>query len=270
MYFRKFILSIKPQTLAMGCGVFSGLTFGIFWIPLRFMADSGFSGMWSVFLFNTVSFAFILPIIFYKWRELVPGRAKLHLNAFLAGVAYVLYAGAFLYTEVIRVIVLFYLMPIWGFLLARIFTGDHITPIRWVCMALGFGGLLVICGIEQGFPVPSNVGDWMALVAGIMWAGISLSILTDRQDPVNYTVSFLFFSALASIVVCLIATRTGAMPGADWSQLGSILLWLIPFAALVIVPAAFATMYAPSQLNPGIVGLLKLDSDRDGAFQPTT
>ena len=248
--------SIKPQTFAIACGIFSGLTYGIYWIPLRAMSGAGFEGMWSVVLFNAVSFVFVLPLMVRNWRELVPGRARFHVNSFLAGAAFVVYAGAFLYTDVIRVIVLFYTLPIWGFLLARIFIGDRITPIRWVCMALGIGGLLVICGVDQGFPLPSNLGDWMALVAAVMWAGVALSVLTDRQDPVNYTVGFLFYSTLSAIVVAVIATGSGVLPQAEWSGVGGILLWLVPFALLVIVPAAFATLYAPSRLNPGIVGLL--------------
>ena len=31
---------------------------------------------------------------------------------------------------------------------------------------------------------------------------------------------------------------------------------MIPFAMVVIVPAAIATVYAPTKLNPGIVGIL--------------
>ena len=48
----------------------------------------------------------------------------------------------------------------------------------------------------------------------------------------------------------------GGLPHPDWSGLGGILWWLVPFVVLIVVPAAIATVYAPKKLNPGIVGIL--------------
>ena len=246
----------SKRTWAKMAGVFSGIVFGIYWIPLRLMDEAGIHGMWAVMVFNVTAFVLISPWVIYKWRTFVPGRLRLQLGSVVTGLAYVLYTGAFLYTEVIRVLVLFYLMPIWGFVLARIFIDEKITPARWVSMIFGLAGLIVVCGIENGIPIPSNAGDWMALIAGIMWAGVSISILTDKQEPLNYWAMFLFWGSFWSIVVALYVTNQGLLPSPQWNQLPSILLWLIPLAILVIIPAAFATLFAPSQLNPGVVGLL--------------
>jgi drug/metabolite transporter (DMT)-like permease len=251
-----FLDRFCKRTWAKMAGVFSGIVFGIYWIPLRFMDEAGIHGMWAVMVFNVTAFALISPWVIYKWREFIPGRLRLQLGSVVTGLAYVLYTGAFLYTEVIRVLVLFYLMPIWGFILARIFIGEKITLTRWISMIFGLTGLVVICGIENGIPVPSNIGDWMALSAGILWAGISISILTDKQEPLNYSAMFLFWGGIWSIVVALVITDQGLLPEPRWQQLPEILVWLIPLAILVIIPGAFATLFAPSQLNPGIVGLL--------------
>lgn len=248
----------KPnqRTLALAAGIFSGIVFGIYWIPLRLMSDAGISGLWAVMVFNVISFILVTPIIFRQWNSIIPGRMRLHATACVCGLGYVLYIGAFLYTEVIRVLVLFYLMPIWGFALARIFIGEAITPARTACMVLGISGLMVICGIEQGFPFPSNAGDWMALLSGVVWAGVSLLILTDKHEPVNYGATFLFWGAVWALLLATFATGQGVLPVPSWTQLPEILIWMVPLAILVIIPAAFATLYAPSQLNPGVVGLL--------------
>lgn len=248
--------SFSKQTWAKLAGMYAGIVFGIYWIPVRFMDEAGIYGMWAVLVFNLVSFTLILPWVLYRWREFVPGRLRLHFGAGITGLAYVLYVGAFLYSEVIRVLVLFYLMPIWGFVFARIFVGEAITAVRWISMLLGLTGLLVICGIQNGIPVPSGIGDWMALLSGLLWAGISISVLTDRHEPLNYSVTFLFWSVVWSILIAIVASRHGVLSSPQWHQLGGILVWLVPLAMLVIIPAAFATMYAPSILNPGIVGLL--------------
>ena len=244
------------RTWAKIAGVFSGIVFGIFWIPLRIMDGSGIHGLWAVVVFNVTSFALISPWVIYKWREFIPGRARLQLGSVVTGLAYVLYTSAFLYTEVVRALVLFYLMPIWGFVLARIFIGEAITLTRWISMALGLAGLIAICGAENGIPIPSSAGDWMALAAGFVWAGGSTLILTDRQEPLNYCAMFLFWASIWAILAAFYATIQGLLPFPLWQELPKILFWLIPLSILIIIPGAFATLFAPSQLNPGIVGLL--------------
>ena len=247
---------MTKQGWAKLAAIYSGLVFGVYWIPLRAMESAGFSGLWSVLVFNLVSLVLVLPLIGYRWRQLIPGRLRLHFGALTAGCAFVLYAGAFLYTEVVRVIVLFYLLPIWGFLLARVVSGDKISAVRWVSMLLGLGGMAAICGFENGLPLPSNIGDWMALAGGMLWAVASMIMLLDQDDAVNYTIGFVFWSTIVSALAALISTRYGFLPEAQWSGIGGVLVWLIPFAVIVIVPAAFATIFGPSQLNPGVVGLL--------------
>ena len=58
--------SINKQGWAKAAAVFSGLTFGIYWIPLREMEAAGFQGLWSVGMFNFVSAVIVLPIILYR------------------------------------------------------------------------------------------------------------------------------------------------------------------------------------------------------------
>ena len=247
---------MTKQNLAKLAAIFSGLVFGIYWIPLRAMEEGGLPGLWAVAVFNLVAILIVLPFIAHRWRLLVPGRAKLHFGTFFAGLAFVAYAGAFLYTEVIRVIVLFYILPIWGFILARLVTGERITGIRWISMALGLAGLMIIFGWEKGFPMPSNLGDWMALGAGMLWALASMLMLMDQDDAGNYTLGFIFWSALIGFAAALVANHYGALADADWSEFTITIRYLIPFTILIIIPVAFATMFGPSQLNPGTVGLL--------------
>ena len=247
---------MTKQGWAKLAAIFSGLIFGIYWIPLRAMEDSGLPGLWAAAVFNLVAVLVVLPFIVHRWRLLIPGRTKLHFGTFFAGLAFVSYAGAFLYTEVIRVIVLFYILPIWGFILARIMTGDRITGVRWVSMALGLAGLVIIFGWEQGFPMPSNLGDWMALGGGMLWALASMLMLIDQDDTVNYTLGFIFWSALIGFAAALAANYYGALPDANWSGFSTTIIYLIPFSILIIIPVSFATMFGPSQLNPGTVGLL--------------
>ena len=251
-----FFDNFSPRTWAIFAGIYGGMVFGIYWIPLRVMDEAGIHGMWAVVVFNVVSFILILPVVARHWRVVWPGRMRVQISCMAGGFAYVLYIGAFLYTEVVRVLALFYLMPIWGFFLAHYIIGEHLTPVRWASMTIGLAGLMIICGNKYGIPIPSNIGDLMSLLAGILWAGVALSLLTDEKQPLVYSITFLFWGSFWAIVVALVVTEQGLIPEPHWTNLPNVLIWMIPFAILIIIPAAFATMYAPSQINPGLVGLL--------------
>jgi drug/metabolite transporter (DMT)-like permease len=246
----------SKENLAKLASIYAGLVFGIYWIPLRALGDAGFSGAWSPVMLNAFPLAFVCPLLVYRWRAFVRGRLRFHIGGLFAGLAFVLYANSLMYTEVIRSILLFYLMPIWGFLLARFVAGEVITPVRWLCMALGLGGLLIIFGVDVGLPLPRNIGDWMALGSGLVWAIASLMMLTDNEDAINYGLAFFLWGTLGAGVMACFASIQGLALTPDWSMVALMLPWLIPLAILVVIPAGFATVYGPTQLNPGVAGLL--------------
>ena len=246
----------SKENLAKLASIYAGLVFGIYWIPLRALGDAGFSGAWSPLMLNAFPLTFVCPVLIYRWKAFVPGRLRFHIGGLLAGLAFVLYANSFMYTEVIRSILLFYLMPIWGFLLARFVAGEVITPVRWLSMALGLGGLLIIFGVDVGLPLPRNIGDWMALGSGLVWAVASLMMLTDNEDAINYGLAFFLWGTLGAALMAYIASIHGLAPTPNWSMVAPILPWLIPLAILVVIPAGFAAVYGPTQLNPGVAGLL--------------
>jgi len=246
----------SKKNIAKLASLYTGLVFGIFWIPLRALGDAGFSGAWSPLMLNAFPLIIVCPLLIYRWRTFVPGRLRFHIGGLLAGLAFVLYANSLMYTEVIRSILLFYLLPIWGFLLTRLVVGEVITPVRWLSMALGLGGLLIIFGVDVGLPVPRNIGDWMGLGSGLVWAVASLMMLTDNEDAINYGLAFFLWGTLGAALMAYIASIHGLAPTPNWSMVAPILPWLIPLAILVVIPAGFAAVYGPTQLNPGVVGLL--------------
>jgi drug/metabolite transporter (DMT)-like permease len=233
------------------------MVFGIYWIPLRALEEAGFVGLWATFVFNAAPLLLIAPLIVYRWRAFARGSLHFHICGMLMGLGLVLYASAFLYTEVIRAVLLFYLMPIWGFLLARFVAGEVITPVRWLSMAFGLVGMLVIFGVDAGIPLPRNLGDWMALGAGMVWAVSALMLLTDKNsDTINYSTMFFFWGTVIAGLFALIATGQDQLTAVNWSVISSVLLWIVPLSVIVLIPAAIATVFGPSHLNPGIVGLL--------------
>ena len=247
---------LSLQTWAKLASLYAGLVYGLYWIPLRALEDAGLHEVLPSLMFNLVPMVLILPLIAWRWRYIRRAPLNFHITGVIVGLSIVGYTNAFLYTDVVRVLILFYLTPIWGFILARIVIGDLITPIRMASIVLGIGGMLTIFGIDTGIPLPNNIGDWIALGAGILWAIASLMMLMGKQSPIDYALWFFLWNGIAAIVVTafFFGQNEAALPAT--SVFLDVLPWLIPLALLMIIPAGFAVIFGPTQLNPGIAGIL--------------
>ena len=236
--------------------VASGMLWGLFWMPFRALGEAGFEGGWASLAFYLGSTFGLLPAALVRWRRLRSAGWSLVLTGAIAGAAFSLYATALLLTEVVRVLLLFYLTPVWGTLLGRLLLGERITANRGAALVLGLAGLMAILGFNDGFPLPRNAGDWMALLAGIAWAYGSLRIYSRPQVDVYETV-FAFFAGgtLVTAAVTLLPVAgneiipSGSVLGSGWP-------WLALLIALFGVPPVIMALWGASRLSPGRVGIL--------------
>jgi len=206
----------------------------------------------------------LLPLVWHRRAQLQTGGASLQAVGASLGLAMMLYSTAFLYTDVVHAVLLYYLTPIWSTLLARAWLKEQITRDRVVGIVLGLSGMLVILNIEQGFPWPRNIGDWMALGSGIVWA-IAANLMRrypEHSVPEVASMWFLWCSALA-VIAALSLQGTTALPPPG--ILVSILPWLLPIVLLLVLPGYLAITWGTPQLNPGTVGLLFMTEISVGA-----
>ena len=246
------------ETVAKFASVYAGFVFGVYWIPLRALDAAGFPGSWSTVALNAIPLLLVLPVMAARWRSLATGGWRFHVGCILLGTAYACYASGFLFTRIVNVIVLFYLMPLWGFLLARVVIGERITPVRWLSLLAGFGGIYLIFGADgTRLPLPKTIGDWMALASGILWAAGSLTLLLDKKGrPIDCGLAFILWGTLAAAVISLTATAHGLLAPPRLEGALNALAWLIPVSIFLVLPGAFATVLGPMVLNPGVVGIL--------------
>ncbi len=246
----------RTETLAKLACAYSGVVWGLFWIPLRALDHAGITGAWATALFYLVPALICLPVALWRWRAVLAGGWGLQLTGLVTGAAVVLYADGLVYTEVIRAMLLYYLTPVWSTLLARLVLKEPITPVRWLAIALGLAGMLVIFGIDVGAPLPQSVGDWMALAGGFLWAVAAVRM---RGDPTSSAVEFTslhFVLGAPSAVLIALLPLSGALPAPDPATVAGVLPWLVPTLVAVVMTGSFAAMWGASRLNPGIVGIL--------------
>ena len=84
-----------------------------------------------------------------------------------------------------KLLYLFYLCPIWGTIFARFILKHSFTLKRIISIILGLIGLEIIIGFEKGIVLPSTTVEWIALLAGIMWA-MSMTIFNLAKTTSGY------------------------------------------------------------------------------------
>lgn len=243
-------------TLAKLACAYSGVAWGLFWFPLRWLQDAGVAAHWIGAVFFAVQVALLFPIMVFRGRQLAAGGWDLIITTFFAGGAIAVYALAIVYTDVIRAMLLYYLTPIWSSLLALWVLKQPITLLRWVAIVLAFAGMLIIFGIDVGVPWPRNFGDWLGLASGVMWAVAAVRLHTDRSNhPLEITFGFVGWGFIICLALPLLpSAHAASVP--DLSTITETLHWLIPVLAIVVIPGSFAAMWGARLVDPGIVGIL--------------
>ncbi len=258
--------STQTENLAKLACAYAGAVWGVFWIPLRALNDVDIAGAWATVVFYIVPLIIIIPLFFMYWRRLISGGWRLHLIGIVAGLSLVLYSDALIYTEVIRGMLLYYMTPVWSTLLARIWLKEPITAARIVAIILGFSGMLIIFGIDVGIPWPRNVGDWMGLASGLVWAVAAVLMRKDEKAvAIDYCLVYFLWGSVASVIIALMSF-SGGYPIPSIDAIASTLPWLVPILLVIVIPAVFAVFWGTPLLSPGIVGIMFMTEISVGAI----
>ncbi len=161
-------------------GVLSGsLVWGLIWYPYRELQDVGVSGAMATlitYLLAMLCGVFMLPRV---WRERSTFGWWALLLVLSAGWANLGYVLAMLQGEVMRVLLLFYLAPVWTILFSFWLLDERLNRYGYLIVALSLGGaLIMLWKPDLGLPLPQNVSEWLGLSAGM---GFALSNVTSRR-----------------------------------------------------------------------------------------
>lgn len=159
------------RTLAISSLVYAATLWGLVWYPYRLLNEAGVGGIAASF------FTYAVPLLALGWlhgRALHRARSQwkwliaLGLAAGWTNLAYVL---AVLEGEVVRVLLLFYMSPLWTVLFSRILLREKLNRVGVMVMAMSLGGAMVMLWQPNGdLPLPTNRAEWLALSAGVMFA----------------------------------------------------------------------------------------------------
>lgn len=192
----------------------SATLWGVIWYPLRLLEAAGLAGLWITLVSYAAALLLGLLAVRVRVDEVRLQPLALLLLAVSAGWANVAFILAVLEGTVVRVLLLFYLSPIWAVLLAWLFLGERLTRQASGVFVLAFiGALVMLWDPVIGLPWPNAPGDWMAVSSGFAFAlsnvmtrrlqqaSVPLKTLTSWVGVMVITITMLLFSGANALPV---------------------------------------------------------------------
>ena len=224
-----FFKSYPNLTVIVSC-----LFWGTYWIPLRSIDSVNSGSVWPLFLsFLLLALILVKPLIKSITNIFINKNYFFLVGCFFAALGISLYSESLLRGEIAKVVVLFYLCPIWGTIFARFILNHPFTLKRIFSIILGIIGLEIIIGFEKGIILPATTVEWIALLAGLMWAmSLILFNLANKTSGIEKTSLTAFLIPFIFLLLCFIpGGRNLVMPDSLLS-IHQIYIWIILFAVI--------------------------------------
>ena len=222
---------IRTVPLAALALVFNAFAWGVSWWPFRQLEARGLHALWATCGVYLVSVALISVWRPRAWPEFL-GTPSLWGLAAAAGATNAAFNWAVTLGDVVRVVLLFYLMPLWAVGLAWALLGERLTRLAALRIALALAGAaIVLRPAGGGWPLPASLAEWLGLLGGFTFAlnNVQLRREAARSDGARALAMFsggvLVAGPLAALLTWQGTIAAPPAPAAGW-LLGGLLLSL--------------------------------------------
>ena len=202
-----------PPLLPALALVVNAFVWGVSWWPFRQLQGHGLHPLWSTAAVYGVSLALLLVT---RPRALagLASHPQLLVLLVAAGFTNVGFNWAVTVGDVVRVVLLFYLMPAWATLLAWPLLGERPTASSLLRLLLEMAGVVVILKTPgMPWPVPQDLPDWLALAGGFSFALTNIMLRRLQAAPAVTRIGAMFAGgALAALATALVAGVGTPMP----------------------------------------------------------
>ena len=250
-------LPAPGSTLALLALVLNAFVWGVSWWPLRHLQGMGLHPLWSTALI----YAAAVVVIVWRWPRAVGQLLRtpvLWILVLAAGGTNAGFNWAVSIGDVVRVVLLFYLMPLWAVLLARWLLHERLTRCAALRVLLALAGAaIVLKPAGAGWPVPASLPDWLGIAGGFCFAlnNVMLKRESGRPREARALAMFLGGMLVAGALALVLGLAGGvAPPPAPRPD------WLLPALALAaaFLAANLALQYGASHLPANVTAVVML------------
>jgi drug/metabolite transporter (DMT)-like permease len=261
--------------------LFNAFVWGLAWWPFRVMHGAGLHPLWATAVMYCLVLVGLLVVRPGIWAQ-VRQHPALWLLALSSGLNNVAFNWAVTVGDVVRVILLFYLMPAWAVLLAWRILGERPTPMALLRLVLAFTGVVLVLLPEDASPARLlqglSMADGLALVGGFMFALTNVTLRRLHAVPAQARMFVMFGGCmLMAVLVACVGMQLGvveAFPPVNTTWVTTAVLlsgvlmlgnWALQFGAArlaagttavvmlseVVFASVSSVLASASQLQPG-------------------
>lgn len=249
-----------PSVLPSLCLLFNALVWGTAWWPFQTMHAAGLAAP----LATSMIYALLTAVTLVCWRHSLRALLQhrvLWLLAFTSGLTNVSFNMAASTGDVVRVILLFYMMPAWTVLLAWRFLGERPDVYALLRLLLAFTGMAMVIVPAQASwqTLTANMGlpEALALVGGFGFACSNVTLRRSFHTPSIARMLAMFVGCMTvGLLTAVIGVFSDWLPGIPSPQ--PIWIACILGMAILVGIGTWALQYGASRMPTSTTSLLLL------------
>ena len=240
--------------------VFNAFVWGVSWWPFRQLHGAGVHPLWATALVFTLAVLGLLlarPGVFTRTRA----YPALWLLALSSGLTNVAFNWAVTVGDVVRVVLLFYLMPAWSVLLAWRVLGERPTRTAVLRLVMAFAGVVLVM-VPADTSLQRLVGhlsgaDLLALAGGFCFALTSVTLRRLHRVPSESRMLAMFGGgALMATASACTGLLVGFVTPVPALAMGWVVVALLLATAFLL--SNYALQYGATRLAAGTTALIML------------
>jgi len=241
---------------ALACAL-AAILWGLFWYPLRLLEEMGVPGLWASLIIYAVAMLFLFPTFWKKRAEFLHHKLEYILIGLFAGWTNLAFILAVLDGEIVRVLLLFYLSPIWAIFMAVIILRERLTLIGFCSLVLAMaGGALMLWQPDLDYSNGIGLADFYAISAGMAFAVTNIIVRKIGNTPFAVKIGVCWIGVLVLTVCGLLLAQ---LPVPEFSFKAGLLCFFIGFPLMLIMTwaAQYGVTYLPIQRS-SVIFLLEI------------
>ena len=239
----------------------NAFVWGTSWWPFRQLEAHGLHPLWATVLIYSLAVTIIVAL-----RPRAVGQVlrtpALWVLVVASGTTNAAFNWAVVIGDVVRVILLFYLMPLWAVLLARLLLHERLTRMTALRVLVALAGAAIVLWPVgrtgwDALPLPRSLPDWLGVLGGFAFALNNVMLRREAGRPEEGRALAMFFGG--TTVAAVLATTLALQGQVSWPPPAAP-AWLIgAFAlALLFLAGNLALQYGAARLPANVTSVVML------------
>lgn len=249
------MLTLRQTLAAIGGLLLNAFVWGVSWWPWRQFDALGLNPLWA----TAATYALCTVLIVAARPQALRGlwrHPPLWGILIASGATNTAFNWGVTAGDVVRVVLLFYLMPVWATLLAHWLLRERLTRLMVLRLVLALGGAMVVLWPPHGgLPLPRQAADWLGLVGGMFFALNNVLLRKYGHTPAEarglamFAGGVIVAGGLAAVLSWQGSVAPLPAPAPDW-MLG------VGLMALALLAANFGLQYGAQQLPSALTAVV--------------